>query len=463
MSAKERALKRSLVRARQVISDKFRRLNRNRVMQEKELETKYAPITNSINKLIDTQTKMFSQKNDIDWNKISYIDDKKQTIADNAEQMDLDEAHDNNESAVKSEPTIKFIKNDVKSAFSKVKNDFKAVFSKSKKENEEQQEENILEPTREKNIPSDLVRIYAPKYDKTVSKTEKILTNARELTSSNRKNKRIENYDTNRLNEYDSVVIYPENEFTDQKIPFISKRTFKKEPPLTSEKILINKRNSLSTKRKCDRFEKHDTHRFDNDYMDCTVCRKRQTEIVCPEDYDDNGNFVGLAPKRRKVERPLKCNVKRKRIAKKAAVAIPKNETESKRDQTVEYNLLATKPKTKTKKKLTVSLDDFNDKGEYMGLAPKRRKIEINENKLIQIRNDRKQRTKKQRIKYDGKGIEKKFIPYSENIVYEYYDDPNELVERLMLLISSKSAGNTNHDQEINSILEELRERNIIH
>lgn len=70
---------------------------------------------------------------------------------------------------------------------------------------------------------------------------------------------------------------------------------------------------------------------------------------------------------------------------------------------------------------------------------------------------------KKRNIKYHGNGLEKTFIPYIENIVYEYYDDPNELVERLMLLISSKSAGNTNHDQEINSIIEELRERNIIH
>lgn len=61
-----------------------------------------------------------------------------------------------------------------------------------------------------------------------------------------------------------------------------------------------------------------------------------------------------------------------------------------------------------------------------------------------------------------GDGLEKEFIPYTENIAYEYYDDPNELCERLQLLISSKLAGNSNHSQEINSIIEELRENDII-
>ncbi|CAG9137606.1 unnamed protein product, partial [Plutella xylostella] len=43
-----------------------------------------------------------------------------------------------------------------------------------------------------------------------------------------------------------------------------------------------------------------------------------------------------------------------------------------------------------------------------------------------------------------------------------YWDDPNELIERLQLLIASKDAGNTNHDNEILSIIEELKEAGII-
>ena len=44
-----------------------------------------------------------------------------------------------------------------------------------------------------------------------------------------------------------------------------------------------------------------------------------------------------------------------------------------------------------------------------------------------------------------------------------YWDDPNELVDRLRLLHASQAAGHNNHQNEINSIVEELREANIIH
>lgn len=49
-----------------------------------------------------------------------------------------------------------------------------------------------------------------------------------------------------------------------------------------------------------------------------------------------------------------------------------------------------------------------------------------------------------------------------KNIDYVYWDDPNELVNRLRLLLSSKNVGNTNHDNEIVSIIEELYEANIL-
>lgn len=61
-----------------------------------------------------------------------------------------------------------------------------------------------------------------------------------------------------------------------------------------------------------------------------------------------------------------------------------------------------------------------------------------------------------------GGKIEEDFIPYNEAIAYEFYDDSNELCDRLRLLIASRTAGNTNHSQEINSIIAELREANII-
>ena len=58
-----------------------------------------------------------------------------------------------------------------------------------------------------------------------------------------------------------------------------------------------------------------------------------------------------------------------------------------------------------------------------------------------------------------GSGLYKDVIPQTQLV---YYDDPNELVTRLNLLVSSQSVGNTGVNNEIISILEELRERNII-
>lgn len=69
------------------------------------------------------------------------------------------------------------------------------------------------------------------------------------------------------------------------------------------------------------------------------------------------------------------------------------------------------------------------------------------------------------------KNIIKPLIPHSggelknllkQNVDYVYWNDPNEMVERLRLLLSSQQAGNNSHNNEITSILEELRESNII-
>jgi hypothetical protein len=46
---------------------------------------------------------------------------------------------------------------------------------------------------------------------------------------------------------------------------------------------------------------------------------------------------------------------------------------------------------------------------------------------------------------------------------YVYWNNVNELVERLQLLIASQAAGNNNHNNEIQSITEELREEKIIY
>ena len=49
-----------------------------------------------------------------------------------------------------------------------------------------------------------------------------------------------------------------------------------------------------------------------------------------------------------------------------------------------------------------------------------------------------------------------------DKIDYVHWDDPNELVQRLRLLIASQRVGNNRHTNEIVSIVKELREADII-
>ncbi len=58
---------------------------------------------------------------------------------------------------------------------------------------------------------------------------------------------------------------------------------------------------------------------------------------------------------------------------------------------------------------------------------------------------------------------EQTLIQYnSKPVEYRYWNDINELINRLRLLVASKQAGNTSLDNEISSVEEELREEGII-
>ncbi|XP_071579217.1 uncharacterized protein [Temnothorax nylanderi] len=61
-----------------------------------------------------------------------------------------------------------------------------------------------------------------------------------------------------------------------------------------------------------------------------------------------------------------------------------------------------------------------------------------------------------------GKGIPRAMTLNDNKIDYVHWDDPNELVDRLRLLEASRLAGHTGHDNEILSIIEELREAGLI-
>lgn len=53
-------------------------------------------------------------------------------------------------------------------------------------------------------------------------------------------------------------------------------------------------------------------------------------------------------------------------------------------------------------------------------------------------------------------------LPNSVPTKYLFWDDPNELCDRLRMLLYSKRAGHTGHEGEIASIIEELKEKKII-
>lgn len=61
-----------------------------------------------------------------------------------------------------------------------------------------------------------------------------------------------------------------------------------------------------------------------------------------------------------------------------------------------------------------------------------------------------------------GHGLPNSLTVRNEPFQYVYWDDVNELVDRLRLLTASQQAGHTNHNNEILSILEELREAGVI-
>uniref|UniRef100_A0A1B0FD11 Uncharacterized protein n=1 Tax=Glossina morsitans morsitans TaxID=37546 RepID=A0A1B0FD11_GLOMM len=72
------------------------------------------------------------------------------------------------------------------------------------------------------------------------------------------------------------------------------------------------------------------------------------------------------------------------------------------------------------------------------------------------------QEHKKSNLVTKGGGLSLKKLDTRKPIYLSYWDDRNELVDRLRLHLSSESAGHNNHQHETTSIVEELGEGNII-
>lgn len=402
MNDKDKHTKLSLVRTRAVIANKYRKLCRDNTIRDKELQIQYAPITKSIGKLIDTKKttkENVSKKN----GHSKAVAEKNLMKFENDDDDDVDMGSDWEYDPV-FDKTPAYVPENL------IKNETIEPLPDVKKEDETVKHTNFV-----------------PNFTNATRAASKIKAKYRDLFNPKKRRSNVKNVNGSKS--------YLTSIDTNEAEPKKSKETYSGSNKRILDSIsVLSKKPKLrsvikSTERKKYRENANEDHRA----LVQSNKTRRKREIISPEDYDADGNFVGLAPKRRKVER-----------------FVP----------------------TPT---MILSPEDYGVDGHLSGPAKKRRKIEIPIDRLAKVKNkiarklqneaanERriKRILKMNKIKY-GRSLERKFIPYAENIVYEYYDDPNELCQRLRLLVSSKSAGNSNHDQEINSIIEELRERHII-
>lgn len=435
MSEKEEErLKSSLVRARHAIVDKLHKLHGERVKQGRKYEEKYSPITSSLNQLIATNEAILS-KNE----RQNRTGDDQVNVYDRIAPDEFESFNNvnvNREHAIqKIDYTDVSLPNDPDNYDGEITT--KEVVSSG------QNMQDII-PIRGNS------RLETAIHDEpsTSSISSRRVLSQRSLkqnrdsispytTNKNARSTKLKRSHVNRNNQdhlivKDSVDGYTDidgevNESSINHLParssqnYVNRNLTRKKKPHHRKKI--NARN----------VQRHNEEEEEEE----------ETFVFSPEDYDEMGGYRGNASKRRKIL------VTADQLNKKKGRKFMKSKREG----------------------IVISPDDYDEKGGFRGLAAKRRKIEAQSNYLKnRIRKFREsiilRRSKRVMDKVNattqGKGLEKEFIPYNANIVYEYYDDPNELCDRLRLLIASKQAGNSNHDQEINSIVEELRENNII-
>lgn len=459
MSEKEKREKSLIVQTRKVIANKFKKLNRGRVIRAKQLHEKYSPITESINRLIETKEKV-SRENDrlFEPDNLSMQSNFEPNIKqeNNLLQFEIQHGYDNQSEHANSASDVKSERLEHKPfVLRKEESSIPRLFfnsfgdAVSYKENHRNQAAVLAKTRNASAIVRKGKRAEAIDSQRSMREINKYVGNKKrinELVNVAEKNRKI-NLDSHRDDIRTNIVSKRKQQRlvkndANRKLP-VELKPYAGNRKRIVDSIAVASKVKTSSKprhvdairkseQKAQRFDIHDTLRQLN--RSNRSREKRQHEIISPDDYDANGNYLGPAAKRRKVERKRKPNL------------------------------------------MVLSPEDYGINGSFEGIAKKRRKIEIPDERVPKVKEKRAKELQKdaanmrrnkriaamKRIKY-GTCLEKKIIPYAENIVYEYYDDPNELCERLKLLVSSKGAGNSNHNQEINSILEELRERHLIH
>lgn len=402
-----KSAKSSIVRTREIIANKFRKLHRDQQTKDRRLREKYAPLTDSINKLIDAKENLSAEN----------------------EQLN----HDMNEFKPNEKDLMIFDDVEMESF-----PDFAL--------------KNEVESKKRSQVSSDISS------DLYGGKRINLETNNRKVKSTRKKRTKERKHPYSSDNGFSEPL--PENNIELNKE---AKTRFYERHNIRAESEKFSQENGLSSRRKKNNSTRK-LHRANiNDERRAPSDNSNKIEI----EWDKNKDKQKFYEKHNVMPETEKFSDKERRISNR----IQKDSTRklhraNKNDaQRVDTDELTTSLFKEKHKKIVISPEDFDEEGYFQGLAAKRRKILVDAKKLKIVplmEKRRRQKRLKRREVYKGGGLQKKFIPYAENIVYEYYDNPNELCERLRLLISSKSAGNTNHDQEINSIIEELRELHVI-
>lgn len=393
MAEKQKKLKKTLVQTRKIIANKFRKLHSQRIERERKLEEKFAPISDSLNKLIDVKHVL---KNNYD-----------QNILPNNAQWDnpvnnIVFAHDRN--------LIEHDRNLNEHNQNQIEHDRNLI---EHNQNLIEHDRNLIDPAmidehdvsdRSNHVENTRNNIKKEKKEEEEGKTD---APGAIKTKKFRKNKDIYKFKNKKIKPRDSDRL--EN----------MQNNIAEEMPDAPEPIRMKRSRT-------------------NNSTDNTTKKPK------PPDSDAESDVV------------IRKDPRTKHLKKKTQLHVLHNLRVS---GLAKFNAKHAPKRKAPKIKVTLSPDDFDEDGNFLGAnKPKRRKIQTFKSKYRQSSRLAAIKAKQQL----GKGLNNEFIPYTENIVYEYFDDPNELCERLKLLLSSKQAGNSNHNQEINSILEELRELNLI-
>lgn len=470
MSDKQsRQIKAQLVRTRDIIAKKFRKLHNDRTTRERQLAVKYAPITGSIDKLIDRKEKVLKENKRL--YSIGSITTPSRSPAQRSSSMHTSVHSDfggnnNNRDLVAPSPppppeTVK-IKEEKPDDYTSFYGDDGEVmdvpdikseagdFTSISDQHVGDQDVDMLDVEYNSHLKKPYIEDYLrePFKAKKRSRDDDNYDNGDDVSEVKQRNlhakrKRI---DPDRLNALKKA--------RKQLIAIRDAQVYKRKTPTAGEKS-TNRGNIRMQKPHVDLGHLEKVKRIKKRLQDIRkdglskFHAKRQKPKVLGKNVNVKKKPLSKEQKKKneRLQAAKKRGVSRYGVKKKKKVSV-------KKPKKVKSATTTTIEKTKI-----FSPEDYDERGKHHGhVATKRRKMEIPEvNGIV-----KDLPSNKPYLSWIGEGLEKDFIPYTQNIAYEYYDDPNELCDRLKLLVSSKAAGNSNHDQEINSIIEELRENGIL-